>query len=228
MKIVIAIDGYSSSGKSTMAKSLARRLGYRYIDSGAMYRAVALYALRHNIQDSPERLIAALPDINIDFSVNPDGTQATMLNGENVEKEIRSMAVTQHVSPIAAIPEVRRCMVAQQQAFGLAKGIVMDGRDITTKVFPNAELKIFVNASAETRARRRFEELRAKGDTSTSYEEVLRNIRDRDYLDTHRSDSPMFVAPDAIVLDNSAMTVEEQNEWLDNQVKNVLRIIQRS
>ena len=217
-KIVIAIDGFSSSGKSTMARALARRLGYRYIDSGAMYRAVTLYALRHGIIGNQEAIIKSLPDINIDFSINADGSQSTILNGENVEKEIRSMEVSSNVSQLATIPEVRRAMVLCQQAFGQEKGIVMDGRDITTVVFPDAELKIFVNASAETRAKRRFAELMQKGDSSTTYEDVLDNIRKRDWIDTHRADSPMYVAQGAVELDNSEMTLEQQNEWLDNLV----------
>lgn len=221
-KIVIAIDGFSSSGKSTMARALAKRLGYRYIDSGAMYRAVTLYALEHDIVRNVTAVTNSLPDIHIDFSVNEDGTQSTLLNGVNVEKEIRSMDVSSFVSQISTIPEVRRAMVKQQQAFGLNKGVVMDGRDICTTVFPDAELKIFVDASAEKRAKRRYDELRAKGDTSSSYEEVLENIKSRDYTDTHRAESPMFKADDAIVLDNSDMTIEEQNAWLDNVVKSKL------
>ena len=226
-KIVIAIDGYSSSGKSTMARALAKRIGYRYRDSGAMYRAVALFALRHDLVNDTKALIASLNDIHIDFLLNPDGSQSTMLNGENVEKEIRSMAVSDTVSQIATIPEVRHAMVVLQQAFGYEKGIVMDGRDITTTVFPDAELKIFVSASAETRAKRRFEELREKGDLSTTYEEVLENIKKRDYLDTHRSESPLTQAEDAVVLDNSVMTIEEQNRWLDNLVKERIEQINR-
>lgn len=218
-KIVIAIDGFSSSGKSTLARSLAKRLGYRYIDSGAMYRAVTLYALRHDIVNDSDKLISALKDINIDFGVNPDGSQDTLLNGENVEKEIRGMEVSKYVSKLATIPEVRRAMVKAQKAFGVEKGIVMDGRDITTKVFPDAELKIFVDASAETRAMRRYNELKSKGDNKIRYEDVLENIKQRDYSDTHRDDSPMFVAPDAVVLDNSSMTIAEQNDWIDRQVK---------
>ena len=223
MKIVIAIDGFSSSGKSTMAKALAKRLGYRYIDSGAMYRAVTLYALRHDIENSKEEIVSSLPDIRIDFQVQPDGSQNTLLNGEDVEKEIRGMAVSEYVSQIAAIPEVRRCMVSQQKAFGKTKGVVMDGRDITTAVFPEAELKIFVNASAETRAKRRYKELLAKGDSTITYEQVLENIRARDYRDTHRDDSPMYIAEDALILDNSNMTVAEQDEWIDLAVEKRIR-----
>ena len=219
MKIIIAIDGYSSSGKSTMAKQLAKRLGYRYIDSGAMYRAVTLYALRNDLFDDVQALLKHLPDIHIDFRLNPDGTQSTILNGENVEKEIRSMAVSEKVSTLATVPEIRRALVKAQQAFGKEKGIVMDGRDIGSVVFPDAELKIFVNASAETRAMRRLEELREKGDSSTTYEQVLENIHKRDYMDTHRSDSPMHITDDAVILDNSRMSRDEQNEFLDKLVR---------
>lgn len=223
-KITIAIDGYSSSGKSTMAKRLAAEIGYRYIDSGAMYRAVTLYAMQHNMisQDSTpdkERIIAALPDIKINFEVQ-DGTQSTILNGVNVEKEIRQMAVSNNVSPVAAIPEVRHRLVAMQQAFGKEKGIVMDGRDIGTTVFPNAELKIFVKASAETRAQRRFKELIEKG-SRASYAEVLANVVHRDHLDETREESPLRQAEDAILLDNSNMSLEEQNAWMLERYKEV-------
>ncbi len=223
-KITIAIDGYSSSGKSTMAKRLAAEIGYRYIDSGAMYRAVTLYAMQHNMiaQDGTpdkERIIAALPDIKINFEVQ-DGTQSTILNGVNVEKEIRQMAVSNNVSPVAAIPEVRHRLVAIQQAFGKEKGIVMDGRDIGTTVFPNAELKIFVKASAETRAQRRFKELIEKG-SRASYAEVLANVVHRDHLDETREESPLRQAEDAILLDNSNMSLEEQNAWMLERYKEV-------
>ena len=216
-KIIIAIDGYSSSGKSSMAKRLAAEIGYRYIDSGAMYRAVTLYAMRNGMIDaegnpSVNAIINALPEIYIDFEVK-DGVQNTILNGENVEKEIRQMAVSNNVSPVAAIPEVRHDLVAKQQAFGNEKGIVMDGRDIGTTVFPNAELKVFVKASAETRAQRRFKELIEKG-SNPSYEEVLANVVHRDHLDETRKESPLRQANDAILLDNSFMTIEEQNEWM--------------
>lgn len=216
-KITIAIDGYSSSGKSSMAKRLAATIGYRYIDSGAMYRAVTLYAMRNGMIDDSgnpdtKKIIAALPDINIDFAVS-DGIQNTILNGENVEKEIRQMAVSNNVSPVAAIPEVRHALVAKQQAFGAEKGIVMDGRDIGTTVFPDAELKIFVCASAETRAQRRFKELIEKG-SQASYEEVLANVVHRDHIDETRAESPLRQATDAILLDNSNMTIEEQNVWI--------------
>lgn len=216
-KIIIAIDGYSSSGKSSMAKRLAAEIGYRYIDSGAMYRAVTLYTMRNGMIDAEgnpnvNAIINALPEIYIDFEVK-DGVQNTILNGENVEKEIRQMAVSNNVSPVAAIPEVRHDLVAKQQAFGNEKGIVMDGRDIGTTVFPNAELKVFVKASAETRAQRRFKELIEKG-SNPSYEEVLANVVHRDHLDETRKESPLRQANDAILLDNSFMTIEEQNEWM--------------
>lgn len=221
-KIVIAVDGYSSSGKSTMAKALAKRLGYRYIDSGAMYRAVTLFAINNNLLNTPGLLIDALPHISIDFSYLPDGQQVTLLNGDNVEKEIRGMRVSSHVSEVAAIPEVRHALVKMQQQFGLEKGIVMDGRDIGTTVFPDADLKIFVNASAETRAQRRFDELKAKGDSTSTYDNVLENIRQRDYIDTTRAESPLRKADDAYVLDNSEMTIAEQNRWLDDLVSDKL------
>lgn len=206
-----------------MARQLAKRLGYRYIDSGAMYRGVTLYALRHGLIDATgkpdDRAIAdSIADINIDFSVMPDGTQHTLLNGEDVESLIRAIEVSSRVSAVAAIPAVRSALVRMQQSFGTQGGIVMDGRDIGTTVFPNADIKFFVDASAETRARRRFEELRTKGDTSTTYDQVLENIRARDYNDTTRAESPLRKADDAIVLDNSTMTIDEQNKWLDDQV----------
>ena len=226
-KIVIAIDGHSSSGKSTMAKDLAREIGYIYIDTGAMYRAVTLYALRHHyIQGdiiNEEALRADMDKINISFQYNAEtGRPDTYLNGINVEKEIRSMEVSDKVSPIAALGFVRRAMVAKQQEIGKAKGIVMDGRDIGTVVFPDAELKLFVTASPEVRARRRWEELQAKGE-QVSYEEVLDNVKKRDYIDSTRSESPLRQAPDAIVLDNSNMTIAEQKEWLMQQVQSKIK-----
>lgn len=226
-KIIIAIDGFSSSGKSTMAKALAKRIGYRYIDSGAMYRAVTLYALRNDMLNDTRALVASLPDIHIDFKIEEDGRQVTVLNGENVEALIRSMDVSSNVSQVATIPEVRNAMVAQQKAFGNEKGIVMDGRDICTVVFPDAELKIFVNASAEARAKRRFEELRQKGDDSTTFEQVLENIKFRDYTDTHRSESPMHIAAGAIVLDNSDMTIDMQNAFLDKAFINCIKALKQ-
>lgn len=227
-KIIIAIDGFSSSGKSTMAKELARRIGYRYIDSGAMYRAVTLYALENNLINpdgsvDADTLTKALPDISIDFIPSADG-QHTTLNGRDVEKEIRSLRVSNSVSPVAAIPTVRHALVKMQQAYGTQKGIVMDGRDIGTTVFPDAELKIYVNAAPETRAQRRYDELRQKGDTTTTYEDVLQNVISRDHIDMTRAESPLRRADDAIDLDNSAMTIDEQNNWL---IQHVNRILQR-
>ena len=218
-KITIAIDGFSSSGKSTMAKELARRVGYAYIDTGAMYRAVTLYALQHGMIDDDnnvdeQALVASLHDIHITFKVNHEGKSVTCLNGRDVEREIRSMRVSNAVSPVATIGAVRRAMVAQQQAMGRDKGIVMDGRDIGTVVFPEAEMKVFVNASAETRAQRRYDELRARGDTAITLDEVLANVKERDHIDSTRAESPLRRASDAVDLDNSHMTIDEQNEWL--------------
>lgn len=226
-RIIIALDGYSSSGKSTMARRLAAEIGYRYIDSGAMYRAVTLYALDHGMidaQGSPDSaaIIAALPDIAIDFAVQPDGTQRTTLNGVDVEDEIRRLRVSEAVSPVSAIPEVRHALVAKQQALGAGKGIVMDGRDIGTVVFPDAELKIFVDASAETRAMRRFREMTDKG-AQVSYEDVLANVVHRDKIDTTRTESPLRRADDAISLDNSEMTLEQQHNWLLEQYKRAIQ-----
>ena len=225
-RIIIAVDGFSSSGKSTMAKALAKRLGYRYIDSGAMYRAVTLYALRNGLIaadgtiDVPA-VIKALDNIKIDFKVMADGTQHTMLNGDDVEAEIRGMDVSSHVSDISVIPEVRHRLVEWQQAFGDSKGIIMDGRDIGTTVFPDAELKIFVNAPAETRAKRRYKELLDKGKNVT-YEEVLENVTARDHIDSTRAESPLRRADDAVDLDNTDMTLAEQDAWLDNLVAQTL------
>lgn len=227
-KITIAIDGYSSCGKSTMAKSLAKNLGYIYVDSGAMYRAVTLFALREGLftEDgiAEQKLEALLPNINISF-VNDEATgkPQTYLNGECVENEIRNMEVSSHVSPIAALGFVREAMVKLQQLMGEKKGIVMDGRDIGTTVFPNAELKIFVTASAEVRAQRRFDELKAKGEVA-NYEDILKNVVERDYIDMHREVSPLKQADDAILLDNSNMTIEEQQEWLQNEFKRVVSL----
>lgn len=218
-KIIVAIDGYSSCGKSTMAKDLARRIGYVYVDTGAMYRAVTLYALRHHLFKADgsvdtEGLEQAMPDIHISFRLNPStGRPDTLLNDENVEREIREMAVSTHVSLIAALPFVRKSLVAQQQRMGQEKGIVMDGRDIGTSVFPQAELKIFVTASPDVRARRRYDELKAKGE-QPDYDAILKNVEERDYIDTHRAVSPLHKAADALVLDNSHMTIDEQNQWL--------------
>lgn len=217
-KITIAIDGFSSSGKSTMAKKLAKNIGYAYVDTGAMYRAVTLYCLQNGLFDGENldtaRLEKALPSLDIAFAVNSDGATETYLNGANVEKDIRRMEVSSKVSIVAAVPTVRRALVARQQEMGKSKGIVMDGRDIGTVVFPDAEMKVFVDASAEVRARRRYDELRAKGDASVKYEDVLHNVTERDRIDSTRDESPLRKAEDAAVLDNSTMTIEEQNEWL--------------
>lgn len=214
-KIIIAVDGFSSSGKSTMARRLAAAIGYRYIDSGAMYRAVTLYAMRHGMTDAAAGTVdtaalnASLPGISIDFAPGAEG-QHTLLNGEDVETEIRSLEVSNMVSPVAAIPEVRHALTAMQRALGESRGVVMDGRDIGTTVFPDAELKVFVNASAETRARRRYLELTGKGQT-VEYDDVLANVMQRDTIDTTRTESPLRQAPDAVLLDNGDMTLEEQD-----------------
>ncbi len=227
-KITIAIDGHSSCGKSTMAKDLAKTIGYVYVDTGAMYRAVTLYAMRIGAIDSDgkidtKRLEEEMPKINISFRLNKEtGAPDTYLNGELVEKEIRTLEVSNHVSPIAALAFVRSAMVKQQQRMGKEKGIVMDGRDIGTTVFPDAELKIYVTASAEVRARRRYNELKAKG-MPADYDSILHNVVERDYIDSHREISPLRQAEDAIVLDNSDMTIAEQNEWLLNKYREVTR-----
>lgn len=221
-KITIAIDGHSSCGKSTMAKNLAKEIGYIYVDTGAMYRAVTLYAMRHDLfydngDVNMEALRAEMPDIKISFQFNAEtGRPDAYLNGELVENVIRTIEVSNHVSKIAAVPFVREAMVAQQREMGKEKGVVMDGRDIGTTVFPDAELKIFVTASAEVRAQRRFDELKAKG-MPADYDDILKNVQERDYIDSHREVSPLRQAPDAILLDNSNMTIPEQQEWLYNQ-----------
>jgi len=218
-KIIIAMDGHSSCGKSTMAKTLAKAIGYTYIDTGAMYRAVTLYAMRRGFIGKDgideESLKKELPKINISFG-HENGQQYTILNGENVERQIRGMEVSGNVSPISAIGFVREAMVKLQREMGKKGAIIMDGRDIGTTVFPNAELKIFVTASDEIRARRRFDELKLKGDNPV-YEDVLKNVRERDYIDSHRAVSPLRKADDAIVLDNSNLTFQEQDQWLMEQ-----------
>lgn len=227
-KIVIAIDGYSSCGKSTMAKNLARQLGYVYVDTGAMYRAVTLYALRHQLFKADGEVDAAslqqaMPDIRISFQFNAQtGKPDTYLNDELVEHDIRTMQVSERVSKIAALPFVRTALVAQQQRMGKDKGIVMDGRDIGTVVFPHAELKIFVTASAEVRAQRRYDELQQKG-MPARYDDILKNVQERDYIDSHREVSPLRKADDAIELDNSNLTIDEQQQWLLHQVDKVLQ-----
>ena len=225
-KITIAIDGFSSCGKSTMAKDLAREIGYIYIDSGAMYRAVTLYSMENGLftgnDIDTEKLKEQIKDIHISFQLNPDtGRPDTFLNGVNVEKKIRTMEVSSRVSPIAALDFVREAMVAQQQALGKQKGVVMDGRDIGTTVFPDAELKIFVTASPETRAQRRLDELQKKG-SNVSFEEVLDNVKKRDYIDQNREISPLRKADDALLLDNSKMTLAEQDAWLIAQYNRVI------
>ena len=218
-KIIIAMDGHSSCGKSTMAKALAKKIGYTYIDTGAMYRAVTLYAMRRGFIGpngiDEESLRNELPQINISFG-HENGQQYTILNGENVERQIRGMEVSGNVSPISAIGFVREAMVKLQREMGKSGAIIMDGRDIGTTVFPNAQLKVFVTASDEIRAQRRFDELKMKGENPV-YEDVLKNVRERDYIDSHRAVSPLRKADDAIVLDNSDMSIEEQDKWLMDQ-----------
>ncbi|MFC5683393.1 (d)CMP kinase [Flavobacterium sp. MAHUQ-51] len=213
-KITIAIDGFSSTGKSTLAKQLAKALGYVYVDTGAMYRAIALFSMQNGFIKTDyldkESLIKSLPNIQLQFQFNPDlGFAEMYLNGENVEKQIRTIAVSSFVSKVAEIPEVRSKLVEQQQQMGKDKGVVMDGRDIGTVVFPDAELKIYMTASAQTRAQRRYGELIQKGDMVT-FEEVLHNVEERDYIDTHRSNSPLVKAEDAVEIDNSNLNREEQ------------------
>ena len=205
-----------------MAKDLAKEIGYIYVDTGAMYRSVTLYALRHNLFNADgtireEELQAQMKDINISFQLNKEtGRPDTYLNGENVENDIRTMEVSSHVSPIATLPFVRKALVEQQQRMGAEKGIVMDGRDIGTVVFPNAELKIFVTASAEVRAQRRYDELKAKG-MEADFADILKNVQERDYIDSHRETSPLRKADDALELDNSQLTIAEQKQWLYDQ-----------
>jgi cytidylate kinase len=226
-KITIAIDGFSSTGKSTLAKQLAKQLGYVYVDTGAMYRAVTLFAMQNNCIGidflDKEKLINSLPSIKLHFKFNTDlGFAEMYLNDVNVETEIRTLEVSSFVSTIAAISEVRSKLVEQQQEMGAAKGIVMDGRDIGTVVFPNAELKIFMTAGADTRAQRRFDELQAKGDL-VSYEDVLKNVVERDYIDTHREDSPLVMAEDAIEIDNSYLDRKEQFDIVLELINDVLQ-----
>ena len=223
-KITIAIDGFSSCGKSTMAKDLAKKLGYVYVDTGAMYRAVTLYAMRNGLFNADGSVKTAdlerqMNKINITFKLNKTAERPnTYLNDELVENDIRTLEVSNHVSQIAAVPFVREAMVAQQQRMGKDKGVVMDGRDIGTTVFPEAELKVFVTASAEVRAQRRYDELKEKG-MPADFNDILKNVQERDYIDSHREVSPLRKAPDAIELDNSHMTIAEQSAWLMEQVK---------
>lgn len=219
-RITVAIDGYSSSGKSTMARELARRVGYVYVDSGAMYRAVTLYALEHGLIHNNtidrEGLIKLLDNIRINFApAGEDGTQHTLLNGRDVEREIRDMQVSSMVSPIAEIKEVREHLVRLQQELGKEKGIIMDGRDIGTTVFPDAEMKVFVDASADVRAHRRQKEMEARGE-KVKYEDILENIKNRDHIDSTRAISPLRKAQDAHVLNNDNLDHTQQMEWLIN------------
>lgn len=221
-RIIVAIDGHSSCGKSTMAKDLAREVGYIYVDTGAMYRAVTLFALRQGLFNADgsvkaDRLEALMPQVKVSFTLDSETRLPLVcLNDECVEREIRGLEVSSHVSPVAALPFVRAAMTAQQQRMGLEKGIVMDGRDIGTVVFPDAELKIFVTATAEVRARRRYDELTAKGQ-KVDYLDILKNVQERDYIDSHRAVAPLRRADDALLLDNSAMTIAEQKTWLMQQ-----------
>ena len=222
-RITIAIDGYSSTGKSTIAKELASKLGYSYVDTGAMYRAVTLYAVEKNYFDDEDffrnLLIADLDKIKIDFRYNDDlGYGEVFLNDKNIESEIRDMNISNKVSIVAQVPEVRRAMVAQQQKMGVSKGVILDGRDIGTVVFPEAEVKLFMTASSDIRAKRRFDELISKGDNVT-YDEVLKNVEERDYLDTTRSVSPLVKADDAIEYDNGEKTREQQFEEILGVIK---------
>lgn len=231
-KIIVALDGYSSSGKSTMARELAHRVGYVYVDSGAMYRAVTLYAIRHDMVNpdatiKTRELVEALPDIEISFApAGADGVQHTLLNGEDVENLIRDMKVSSLVSPVAVIPEVRQRLTALQQGFGKERGIVMDGRDIGTTVFPDAELKVYLCTNAEERARRRFKELTDKG-ADVTFEEVLKNVVERDRIDSTREVSPLRKADDAIELDNGPMTPTQQMDWLIGKFNETLRKYER-
>lgn len=223
-KIIVAIDGHSSCGKSTMAKWLAKEVGYIYVDTGAMYRMITLFALRNKFITEngidEKGLKGALNDVKVGFKLDPQtNLPLACLNGEIVENEIRGMEVSDNVSPIAALPFVREVMTKQQQLMGKDKGIVMDGRDIGTAVFPDAELKIFVTASAEVRAKRRYDELKEKGETGICFESILKNVQERDYIDSHREVNPLRQAPDALLLDNSELSREEQNQWLLSKFK---------
>ena len=228
-KITIAIDGFSSCGKSTMAKDLAKKLGYVYVDTGAMYRAVTLYAMRNGLFNADGSVKTAdlerqMNKINITFKLNKTAERPdTYLNNELVENDIRTLEVSNHVSQIAAVPFIREAMVAQQQRMGKDKGVVMDGRDIGTTVFPEAELKVFVTASAEVRAQRRYDELKEKG-MPADFNDILKNVQERDYIDSHREISPLRKAPDAIELDNSHMTIAEQSAWLMELIKQKIEV----
>ena len=225
-KIIVAIDGLSSCGKSAMAKELAKNVGYVYVNTGAMYRAVSLYCIRQGFMTADSidetELEKHISSINISFKTTPDGRQETYLNGENVEREIRTLEVANGASRVSTIGFVRRELVRQQQRMGLEKGIVMDGRDIGTVVFPEAELKVFVTASADVRAKRRYDELVTKGQAE-DFEAVLANVKERDERDTNRVESPLKQAPDALLIDNSLLTKEEQRDllrkWFDEKTR---------
>lgn len=226
-RLVVAIDGHSSCGKSTMAKDLAREVGYIYVDTGAMYRAVTLFCMRNKLFDAEgnvlvDALEAAMPQVSVTFRLNEEtGKPDTYLNGERVEDTIRSLEVSDNVSKVAAIPFVREAMVEQQRLMGREKGIVMDGRDIGTTVFPDADLKVFVTASPEVRAQRRYDELKAKG-MPADYDDILKNVQERDYMDSNRAISPLRKAEDALLLDNSGMTIAEQKAWLMDKFNKAL------
>ncbi len=226
-RLVVAIDGHSSCGKSTMAKDLAREVGYIYVDTGAMYRAVTLFCMRNKLFDAEgnvlvDALEAAMPQVSVTFRLNEEtGKPDTYLNGERVEDTIRSLEVSDNVSKVAAIPFVREAMVEQQRLMGREKGIVMDGRDIGTTVFPDADLKVFVTASPEVRAQRRYDELKAKG-MPADYDDILKNVQERDYMDSNRAVSPLRKAEDALLLDNSDMTIAEQKAWLMDKFNKAL------
>ena len=225
-KIIVAIDGFSGCGKSTMAKALAKSLNYIYVDSGAMYRAVTLYSIEHKLWLNGEPLLeplrAAMEHMDIDFHRNENGALRTLLNGRDVEDEIRTMEISERVSPISTIDFVRAKLTTLQQSFGKRRGIVMDGRDIGTTVFPDAELKIFVTATPEIRAQRRYDELKAKGEEA-SFDEILENVKQRDYIDQNRDVSPLRKASDALLLDNSHLSISQQKEWLAEQFERVIK-----
>ncbi|WP_100611759.1 (d)CMP kinase [Confluentibacter lentus] len=226
-KITIAIDGFSSTGKSTVAKRLAKHLGYTYVDSGAMYRAVTWYAMKHNFINKErfdiDSLVSHLDDIHLNFVFNKEvGFAEVYLNDENIEKQIRTLEVSNFVSKVAEISEVRSQLVKQQQKLGKGKGVIMDGRDIGTVVFPDAELKLFLTANAENRAKRRFDELIKRGE-KVLYDDVLKNVQERDYIDSHRTDSPLVKAKDAIEIDNSDMTKDEQFQIILDLVNKTLK-----